>query len=507
MANNTRFGKRFFVGPGARAGNRGNDFRFQPDMAFKTRALGIPSQKGSRPASAAGMAGHRMTRGQFLRTAGLAGGAVAAAGIGLGGIAKAQVVPTEENSCIVYPTGDPGVDVPALYEAFYGFTNVLLKATTSGPNPEPRAFELGSESIYYDQSSVAAPDAAKNLFVAGEIVNGSKTTIRGGVNPFQLFGQMGQGTGPTIELANISFDSPTGFGIYALFYMSLRISFCDVMNLLPNYDGSGNVDTWSPLFGILAHINGSLSIQNCHVELNPDCSKSFCANGIHYSGFPEWFAGPDLGGADVSITGTTVVGSYADPSLAGAYPDSFFPPHLGICAVEFIPEVFTKAMVAGNTVTAESGITCWGMQNGPLIQSNRIMGVRYIGVRTTFDPILGTPNMLNNAVISNNTITMAGDLPQFGLKSCAMSLAGSANQITANNISGYGDFGAYVSGQSSDNFFNGNNMASLKVPFPPEGALYFFDVNASGNTVRGYTGGNNTLVIDRGQGNSVTGVK
>lgn len=92
--------------------------------------------------------------------------------------------------------------------------------------------------------------------------------------------------------------------------------------------------------------------------------------------------------------------------------------------------------------------------------------------------------------------------------------------VKANTIKGDGTYGIKVLGKSSGNEFLGNNLTGLDVPFPdesPPGALYYFGEDACNNTVKGYTGGNNSLVIDESDTsgpdepyngcNSITGVK
>lgn len=115
-----------------------------------------------------------------------------------------------------------------------------------------------------------------------------------------------------------------------------------------------------------------------------------------------------------------------------------------------------------------------------------------------------------------NHIRMAGNLPQFGMQSYAIQLAGSNNTFYGNKITGYGDYGAYLLTGSSNNNLHGNNMALLEfpdLPIPPSAEepglyyLYYFEPGVCGNTIKGYTGGNNRRVWDPEHCNDVSGVK
>ena len=75
--------------------------------------------------------GRRVTRREFLRSAGIAGGAVAAAGLGLSGAARADGYSPTTGFYEVVPTGDPNQDpqkVQAAIDAAAPGSTILLKA-------------------------------------------------------------------------------------------------------------------------------------------------------------------------------------------------------------------------------------------------------------------------------------------------------------------------------------------------------------------------------------------
>jgi hypothetical protein len=240
--------------------------------------------------------------------------------------------------------------------------------------------------------------------------------------------------------------------------------------------------------------------------------------------------------------------------------------HGGIILAEFGSQlVNTTAIIRNNDIHAECGIALLGLNGNSQVTGNDIAGAKTYGIWADSDitrsfTTMGWPNFppynkiyidQNNATISRNKIHMEGNLPSLGFNpsfpfdhfktSKAIVLSGSNNEISSNIIAGESDYGIYVwslpgitleghplrhieeyfaylgypsgivppdyspTSTSEHNRFHGNNLTGLTTY--QDKALYVFDVGCDNNTVQGYTGGKNYEVTDKGQNNSITGVK
>jgi hypothetical protein len=480
--------------------------------------------------------GHKragMTRAEWLQKAGLAAAGMGAAAVGLGGVAKAQVVDLSNGVCEVYPTGTT-TDLGNLQAAIDNPNCSTIHLMTYKYGDASKAFTpfvhtLGEALFIYN----------KSITITGISERGQKPQINGGgaggsnqQGAISILGGFGTGSGPTVNIRNVVLNKPSWVGILTNGFAHVTIEDVDILD--HNNIQSGDESTW----GILFHSNGTATVRGCYITGDPENFEyATMESGICYAGFPEIpdAIPPDLGGADVIIENNTIIGTYANPDFGSAYPygDRNLPTKTGIMAIDFVtywpnPYVNSFAKIKNNWIAAETGVLCHS-KNGKngifteitdnhIVPSNmidptitNITGSKLVGISTSLYPVPPPPfspeiDSLHNATIARNTIYMDGNLlAEFGFNGYGMTISGTNNQVHSNKIIGNCDYGFYVFEGSTNNRFHGNNLTGFDTY---QNALYYFESGACNNIVQGYTDrGQNKLVVDEDECNSVTGVK
>jgi len=239
--------------------------------------------------SGKGNFGSRMSRKQFGQALGLGAAGVAAAGLGLGGVAHA--VPPNDPNIVdgntgqpaiggetliwVYPTAIESNDVPnvqwALDYIHPGGTVILKQYQAGTSNP-----------LYFNFGTTGTVSITKSVTLQGEFTGPRKplagvgyggwilegTTILGGTAPVRI-PRLGEPVGPSFLIKDIIFDSPTNRAIGCGTSSGYNeISGCQMLNVINGpLPGSPTGAFWMIIHGGtdaagINGLNGTLKIKN-----------------------------------------------------------------------------------------------------------------------------------------------------------------------------------------------------------------------------------------------------
>ncbi|MCI0503324.1 hypothetical protein L0Y65_01280 [Candidatus Micrarchaeota archaeon] len=191
-----------------------------------------------------------ISRGQFLRTAGVGAGAVAAAGLGLSGVARADWPDTSGNviqngagGFIVYPTevqADDYFNVKnAVMDAAPG-ASILLKATKKD-NVTPAAFNFGTMRIDI---------IARSVVIRGEAFGASVTTINSSANEvFRVTGCSG---------GSVHFNDPLPEDLTLEQYQAMYPKLLRINHLTPS--------TTAITIRSFSNIGTSVGVHSCEIN-------------------------------------------------------------------------------------------------------------------------------------------------------------------------------------------------------------------------------------------------
>ena len=431
----------------------------------------------------------------------------------------------------VYPTGDPGVDVPAVQAAVDAGGTVLLKAVDVEGTPQVFDFgefpvgavdwdAAGSGSVALGTqgdlvilpvgSSFFLLSIGNDVHLLGETVGDARTTIRGGTIPIRNFAPLGSGSAVVFGLSKLSiegirFTEPALQAVYLTQLGSIPEvrAVVEQLGLDVTVEIRGNeildpkpalTFLWLGQAAMADGPAGPAHIEDNVATFTPDRwtaeqRRYETENGLGQR--PELWEGLSMTDlhAPSSMSGNTVRG----PEIGL---------HVGLSGADAV-------RIADNRVELGPvgfyGIACEGNHTYTVEGNTVIAPGRFpdgISLWAT-DPTVG----INHSVLEHNRVVLDGS--DFG--GITLYTGGTGNQFLQNVVEGSG---AYAVGLASpflppeffarDNLFRGNQLNRFTPRFSSfwgAGAHVLFDVNAIGNTLIGRSG----LVRDLGQDNSATG--
>jgi hypothetical protein len=380
---------------------------------------------------------------------------------------------------VVYPTGNFPADVQNVQAALDKGGTVLLKATDR--NKHPLAFNFGPAAPLPNNYVYFSKDVA----IIGETIGSSKTTIRGGYDPF--YGSFNHPVQASIEA--IRFDGPMYDAILILGSKGLRIVGNEVVNVVPqtftdlgftyadgiDIFGSSNIDITGNVViagNVIGNLTGdfSIGIQLDTIGANVDISNNFFK------------------------IGQTVADNVGDAESAG------------IAAVRCHKPV----LISGNVITIGPGTVYSGIvMVGDSDALFRVIGnfIDSQGPFTdgidAFQDLSSANGGIDSAVINSNWIHLASSNPSAPVGGIILVGAVSRSTVQGNTITGknaqaafgcIADYDGDTTDQAVGNHFLFNEISHLSVSL----ASIYFDVNTLNNVVIGQCGATG---IDLGVGN------
>lgn len=472
--------------------------------------------------------GNRYTRGQVLRGAGVVAAGLGAAAVGLGGGARAQAPPA--GATVVNP--NMPLNTPyegSIQEAVDGGGVVFFKA--------------GDYNQFGTHGHIFLGQTENDVHIVGEYdstVTPAVPTIHGGQSVFraggtgEVFGNVALApfcdTLPAVNISikGIHFIGSSLISIVVFAAKGLKVSGCtftepklfgsvphplgagiitgrpvpdaNFINIYRGYFGKDpidfnlntNPDAWYT--GTVEITNNVFDGRGTSYDTDPGLSEAVYferdyTGGRWYTGMSNAIVAFHFGYCDLTISGNGITGTL---SVALASNN------------KYITKILDNNVSASESPAWNNG----GIRINPAESTTLSRNT----VNASGDGIWG---FSNNVIIEKNNITMSPYpfYPSYTIG--ALNLDGLTNSIIRNNkISGNTHYGCYVATGSTGNFFNGNNLTGLTLlpedpyyplEYPP--SFYVFESGACNNTVKGYTGGNNTQVVDEDECNDITGVK
>ncbi|HEX5042139.1 MAG TPA: right-handed parallel beta-helix repeat-containing protein [Candidatus Polarisedimenticolaceae bacterium] len=432
---------------------------------------------------------------------------------------------------LVYPTGDPAQDVPAVQAAVDEGGTVLLKAVDV--NGIPQAFDFGEYpvgAVDWDEpglGSVAlgtsgdlvillAGNAAylfsvgNDVHLLGEAVGEARTTIRGGTVPIRNFVPIGPsgnlvfGLGK-LTVEGIRFLEPAFQAVYLAQFggvPEVRELVAELgLDVAIEVRGNAFVDPkpaitwmWLAQAAMADGPAGQARIEDNEALFTPG---RFTAEQRRYENDHNMGQRPEL------LEGLSITDLHAAGELSGNHvvgPQVGLHVWLGGSDAVRIGDNHVELGPIGFYGIACEANHAYVLERNTVIAAGRFPD----GISLwASDPTLG----INHSILRHNRVVLDGS--DFG--GITLYTGGSANQFLQNTVEGSG---AYAVGLASpflpaqffarDNLLRGNQISQFVPRFSSfwgEGADVLFDVNAIGNVLLGRSG----LVRDLGEDNSATG--
>jgi hypothetical protein len=396
-----------------------------------------------------------MTRKRFIRTVGMGAGAIAAAGLGLSGVAKAQK--TAGSGLDMYPSQGFG----ALQEAVTAGGTIILHDTWD--------FEGQNLTVGLGENDV-------EIIGAKAVINNGSISSEGLVR---------------MKLSGLVLNSNSWYGINLVKSSGAAITGCEIKCLIPDmwpfaigsYSWNGETDVG------LTDLNGAVEISNNVIDgangvyiYESKADVSICRNIIRNCNTAVGFILPREGSLNMDGNTISLVWEGTVGLLLQVADDNF-------------PTEFESALVSNNKL--ECGASWFGLGYG-----------RW---NTQADPKI--------VVMKNELHIEENDWAAFVLHNDCINTVWAQNKVTGKIRRGVsvatfdGNWPFERTHYASKNTFKANNFSGAKLDpvadsiidiyFYPEAAHYYFDINADNNTVIGNAG----EVVDLGIGNTITGSK
>lgn len=385
--------------------------------------------------------------------------------VGVGGPRSAHAV----GEAVVYPTGDPAVDVARVQAAVDSADEVLLKATDEFTGA-PRPFDFGESS-----PGGGFIVLSRDIAIRGEMVGPNRTTITGGFAPLR-----GLASNPVASsISGIDFESP---GVAALFVTGATgIEFVDnrVRDVIGLPDWLPGISKGQGVWVVgLYTVSGEILIADNSID-GVDAQNGY---GLALFGFS----------ADARIERNTIRGVDTAGILVGNHTGRVW-----VTDNQIAPGPARYQTDYGHG----SGIIVGNAYGGTSsVRNNTIECVNpwSLGIFVAASSSL-YGDIQENAVIERNRVTVRGSW------SGGIALMGSVTGtlVRANELSGEGQFAlaglVWITPADivDSNTFRGNDTSS----FESTVADVLFDVNTHENLVDGRA----TSVLDLGVDNWISG--
>ncbi len=408
-----------------------------------------------------------MSRGQFLRTAGVAGGSVAAAGLGLGGVARAS---GGSPSNPIVGTGDIGTDYASLQGAIASGGDVYIAGT----------FNLGGNTLVSGQ----------DVNLHG--INGAR--ILGG---FQTITQ----NGGSMNVDNIIFDGMTDAAILVYASEKTSVSNCVFSNLLFVDPSAGGWDAAITLAYTANSAGGPSAVEIKNNKFFTKTNPATMDTAFTVACVFEWFSNANAviesnymaGGVyssvfDIANAGTNLI------TRNKMYPDqpnaiSFFG-GAGVWIVGWGP--FGESMITHNEINCpphNSFAFGYGdfVCSGPSV----VFSNNKISIPSCFFTVFAFHGAVCNSIITNNqvngSVTVDHSYLWFEPVGAILSTFDAA----------------YNCDGARNNVFKGNSVAAVRVTPDPKVFDICLGAGSYGNTIVGHSG---TVYDDpMNSGNVITG--